>query len=50
MKCEVFPGDRKCRHCLRRNVDCVMTKRARLESSDDFGPRAGQADRIDAYE
>lgn len=24
MKCEVFPGDRKCKHCLRRKAECVF--------------------------
>jgi hypothetical protein len=24
MKCEVFPGDRNCKHCLRRKVDCIF--------------------------
>ncbi|KAJ3540531.1 hypothetical protein NM208_g5029 [Fusarium decemcellulare] len=24
MRCEVFPGDRKCRHCLRRKVECIF--------------------------
>ncbi|KAH7002146.1 hypothetical protein EDB80DRAFT_867155 [Ilyonectria destructans] len=24
MRCEIFPGDRKCRHCLRRKVECVF--------------------------
>ncbi|KAH0432465.1 hypothetical protein CcaCcLH18_06372 [Colletotrichum camelliae] len=26
MRCEVFPGDRKCRHCLRRNVSCIIKR------------------------
>ena len=24
MKCEIGPGDRKCKHCLRRNIDCSL--------------------------
>jgi hypothetical protein len=24
MKCESLPGDRKCRNCLRRGIECVM--------------------------
>ncbi len=33
MKCEVFPGDRKCKHCLRRGVDCIL-KRVVVEADD----------------
>ncbi|KAI0484065.1 hypothetical protein GGR56DRAFT_612167, partial [Xylariaceae sp. FL0804] len=26
MKCEVLPGDSKCKNCLRRGVECIMNK------------------------
>ncbi|KAH6876414.1 hypothetical protein B0T10DRAFT_497950 [Thelonectria olida] len=33
MRCEVFPGDRKCRHCLRRKVECLF-KAANASTGD----------------
>lgn len=36
MKCEVFPGDRKCKHCQRRNAECVFktTKVIHVDSDE----------------
>lgn len=46
MKCEVFPGDRKCRHCLRRKVDCIITKRSYTSQTDAV--MEGYEQKIDA--
>ncbi|KAH9240878.1 hypothetical protein K456DRAFT_1744683 [Colletotrichum gloeosporioides 23] len=37
MRCEVSPGDRKCRHCLRRNVSCIIKRSydADVDTEDD---------------
>ncbi|KAF2662267.1 hypothetical protein K491DRAFT_646198 [Lophiostoma macrostomum CBS 122681] len=43
MKCEALPGDRRCRNCLRRGVECVMkcisvaltSRRQKLDSMRD---------------
>ncbi|KAF4847327.1 Transcriptional activator of proteases prtT [Colletotrichum siamense] len=37
LRCEVFPGDRKCRHCLRRNVSCIIKRSydADVDTEDD---------------
>ncbi|KAL0940544.1 C6 transcription factor [Colletotrichum truncatum] len=51
MKCEIFPGDRKCRHCLRRKVDCIIkrTFMAQLHSDDPKDDRPFDFDgKIDA--
>ncbi|KAH0444723.1 C6 transcription factor [Colletotrichum camelliae] len=51
MKCEIFPGDRKCRHCLRRKVDCII-KRTYMAQADSEESRAQSSpnyeDKIDA--
>ncbi|KAF4829923.1 Transcriptional activator of proteases prtT [Colletotrichum siamense] len=51
MKCEIFPGDRKCRHCLRRKVDCII-KRTYMAQADSEESRAetssNNEDKIDA--
>lgn len=49
MKCEVFPGDRKCRHCLRRNVDCIITKRSYFNAHVDSTEKSASA-AMDVYE
>ncbi|KPM46111.1 Transcriptional activator of proteases prtT [Neonectria ditissima] len=37
MRCETFPGDRKCRHCLRRKVECVFkSSSASMGNGDDL--------------
>ncbi|KAH7143794.1 hypothetical protein EDB81DRAFT_947824 [Dactylonectria macrodidyma] len=35
MRCEVFPGDRKCRHCLRRKVECAFKPPSVVLSNGD---------------
>ncbi|CAM1503130.1 Fc.00g079060.m01.CDS01 [Cosmosporella sp. VM-42] len=46
MRCEVFPGDRKCRHCLRRKVDCVFKPPSVVMSHADDASTGS----IDRYE
>ncbi|KAM5345245.1 hypothetical protein ACJ41O_011107 [Fusarium nematophilum] len=35
MRCEVFPGDRNCRHCLRRKVECIFKPASAAQSNGD---------------
>lgn len=35
MKCEVFPGDKKCRNCLRRSTECIFRRIVMSEVTDD---------------
>ncbi|KAK7421722.1 hypothetical protein QQZ08_009810 [Neonectria magnoliae] len=37
MRCEIFPGDRKCRHCLRRKVECIFKPSSvSMSNGEDF--------------
>lgn len=38
IRCEVFPGDKKCKHCLRRNVSCIIKRSygADVDTEEDF--------------
>lgn len=33
MKCDVPPGNLKCRHCLRRKVDCIFRPVGAVQSN-----------------
>lgn len=35
MKCEVLPGDRKCRNCLRRGTECMFKRVVMSEVIED---------------
>ncbi|KAH7136919.1 hypothetical protein B0J13DRAFT_560256 [Dactylonectria estremocensis] len=51
IRCDFFPGDRKCRYCLRRNVDCIInrTYMARVQDTQlKDGPVLVDHDKIDA--
>jgi hypothetical protein len=34
VRCEVFPGDQKCRYCLRRNVSCLFSRTVASQYQD----------------
>ncbi|KAL4802398.1 hypothetical protein BDV18DRAFT_166983 [Aspergillus unguis] len=44
MKCEVFPGDRKCRQCLRRKAHCIFRPAPYAVQN---GPATGITDRYE---
>ncbi|KAF4826657.1 Transcriptional activator of proteases prtT [Colletotrichum tropicale] len=50
MRCEVFPGDRKCRHCLRRNVSCIIKRSydADVDTEDDVTRALEAYEKIDS--
>ncbi|CAI0649355.1 unnamed protein product [Colletotrichum noveboracense] len=50
MRCEVSPGDRKCRHCLRRNVSCIIKRSydADVDTEDDVTRAMEAYEKIDS--
>lgn len=46
MKCEVFPGDRKCKHCLRRKAECIFRPSFTVQV-DDEGTLIGVTERYE---
>ncbi|KAL3292809.1 fungal specific transcription factor [Colletotrichum asianum] len=50
MRCEVFPGDRKCRHCLRRNVSCIIKRSydTDVDTEDDVTRALEAYEKIDS--
>ena len=48
MKCEVFPGDRKCKHCLRRKADCIFktTQVIQVDSEEGLFPSSDRYESV----
>lgn len=37
MKCEIAPGEQKCKHCVRRQAECIFrtTRIVRIDEAND---------------